>query len=763
MKKFSLSTLCLTALLGMVLSAPGWGQLPTRVKDIVAGAGGSNPELLTAVGNTLYFTATDEANGRELWKSDGTAAGTVLVRDIRPGSEDSEIRQLTAVGNTLFFSANDGTNGQELWKSDGMAAGTVRVKDIWPGADGSSPSYLTVADGALFFTADDGTNGRELWKSDGTEAGTVLVKNINLTGGSGIFENMAVVGNTVFFRADDGVTGPELWKSDGTEAGTVLVKDINPGINTDDPNFPYPNGSFPSNLTAVGNTLYFSANDGTAGNELWKTDGTEAGTVLVKDINPGVGGSGIDNTAVVGNTLFFSANDGTTGRELWKTDGTGAGTVLVKDIAPGSSGSFPVEMEALGNMLFFRVEGLMLYKSDGTAAGTVLVKDLDPTSNLGGDPRDLAAFNGLIYFNGDDGALGDELWKSDGTEAGTVLVADINPGPDGSAPERKAVVGNTLYFTADDGTTGYELWKLDAPAPPCDTRVALYPATPSKICQGQALPVTFSTVGSCPNPAPNTFLVQLSSATGSFANPTNLGSAAPGTTALLLPTNLPVGTGYRVRILSGNPATPSSASAPFRVDGPSLSLTPGVAGAPVCRGQAVTVSFSLPVGSCAFPEGNVFTAQLSSASGSFASPVNLGAVVPGVSNSVVIPAGVAAGTGYRIRVVSSSPVLTSSASIPFRVNACVSRMSAEEPELVVMPNPVSTGREIRVRVSGIGNPAFGLTSSTGRGVGILVKTDPEASEGEFVLVPEQPLPPGVYALSARGGNTRLTRRVLVGP
>ncbi len=118
---------------------------PFLVKDIFPGVFSSNPRYLTAVGNTLFFQAYDGVNGSELWKSDGTAAGTVLV-DILPGSYTSSSNPggLTAVGNTLYFRANDRVNGRELWKSDGTAAGTVLVKDIRPGSSGSSTysSYL---------------------------------------------------------------------------------------------------------------------------------------------------------------------------------------------------------------------------------------------------------------------------------------------------------------------------------------------------------------------------------------------------------------------------------------------------------------------------------------------------------------------------------------------------------------------------------------------------------------------------------------------
>ena len=296
--------------------------------------------------------------------------------------------------------------------------------------------------------------------------------------------------------------------------------------------------------------------------------------------------------------------------------------------------------------------------------------------------------------------------------------------------------------------------------------VALYPATPGALCQGDALPVTFSTLGGCSFPQGNVFTVQLSNASGSFANPRTLGLAQPGTTTFpaSLLSGLPAGTGYRVRVLSSNPALTSFASYPFELRFPGLSsLTPGVGGVPqggLCRGNNVTLS--LPTGSCAFPNGNQFTAQLSSATGSFASPVSLGVVQAGVPNSLTIPANSAAGTGYRIRVLSSQPASTSLASIPFRVNACNARLSAEEAELVVAPNPVKGGNafpgEIRVRVSGMDSPAFTLTGSTGRSMGLSVQPD---GSGEFVLTPRQALAPGVYAVQASEGTTRLTRRVLV--
>ncbi len=125
--------------------------------------------------------------------------------------------------------AVDGVHGWELWKSDGTAAGTTLVKDINPN-DSSRPWGLTPVGSTLFFVADDGTHGYELWRSDGTESGTTLVKNITPTDSSDLYAPNALtaVGDTLYFNTQDGVHGRELWKSDGTEAGTIMVKDINP-------------------------------------------------------------------------------------------------------------------------------------------------------------------------------------------------------------------------------------------------------------------------------------------------------------------------------------------------------------------------------------------------------------------------------------------------------------------------------------------------------------------------------------------------------
>jgi ELWxxDGT repeat protein len=426
--------------------------------DIFIGAGASNPAALTNVNGTLFFVAEDEIHGQELWKSDGTQAGTVLVKDIHAGSGSSNVSSLTNANGTLFFRAHDGVSGYELWRSDGTETGTILVKDIRPGGDGSVPINLTNLNGTLFFGADDGVHGLELWKSDGTDVGTVLVKDIRPALGGSNLQRLINVNGTLFFQANDGTTGAELWKSDGTEAGTVLVKDNRLGVDS----------SSPAYLTNVNGTLFFQANDGTNGAELWKSDGTEAGTAIVKDIRVGSTSSAPWFLINVDGTLFFSAEEGSHGRELWRSDGTEAGTVLMQDIRTGSGGSFPGYLTNVNGTLYFSaydgLAGQELWKSDGTEAGTVRVKDIRAGFN-GSSPGNLTNVKGTLYFRANDGVSGYELWKSDGTEAGTVLLKDVLPGSGSSEPGELTNVNGTLFFVANDGTHGAELWRFYRPRP----------------------------------------------------------------------------------------------------------------------------------------------------------------------------------------------------------------------------------------------------------------------------------------------------------
>lgn len=268
------------------------------------------------IGNTVFFVANDDVHGFELWKSDGTSAGTVLVKDIAPGAANSNIGSTASVGKTVYFSADDGTTGKELWKSDGTPDGTVLVKDLIPGKAGSNPHSLTNVGNVLHFGGEpDGW-----WKSDGTSKGTVKVdKQLFVEDFITLKHSLLVVG-----REDENSEIYALWKASPDTGRLEMIKEF---------------VDFGLSFVVFNNLLYFSADDCKHGEALWKSDGTSAGTLLVSDIN-GVETQDtlpiITDLTVAGDTLFFDGNDGIHGTELWKTDGTEKGTLMVKDLATGS-------------------------------------------------------------------------------------------------------------------------------------------------------------------------------------------------------------------------------------------------------------------------------------------------------------------------------------------------------------------------------------------------------------------------------------------
>lgn len=427
------------------------------VRDIWAGGESSAPKELAWMNGHMYFAGDSESTGIELWRTDGTEAGTILVADLNP-IEGSNPSWLSAGGGKVFFRANDGTSGDEVWVTDGTTAGTHLTLDIYPGPEGSHPEHIGVLNGVAYFMADDGTNGSELWMSDGTPEGTVMVRDINLGEGSSSPHWQTVMGEWIYFRANDGTHGDELWRTNGST--TELVKDINTGIE----------GSVPERFVVLGERLYFPAYTAQYGSELWTSDGTEAGTYMVKDINT-AGDASPKHVTVVGDQVFFAAENGMNGAELWASDGTMAGTRLVRDIWVGDAPSLPSNLVAAGSQLFFSAndgtqEGTALWKSNGTEAGTVKVKDIRPD----GEPAFLY-FTGLtgsdkLLFTANDGTAGVELWQSDGTSGGTFLVMDISSGGASSAPMSLTDGDGTLYFSASDQVHGRELWKYDPETPP---------------------------------------------------------------------------------------------------------------------------------------------------------------------------------------------------------------------------------------------------------------------------------------------------------
>ena len=250
--------------------------------------------------------------------------------------------------------------------------------------------------------------------------------------GSQTFETKA--GNTLVYFAANTANWSEpgqssqvgLWRSDGTEAGTVLLA------------APQFNGQ---PQVVLGDTLYF-----TVFGQLWKSDGTPEGTVRVKSVGT------MSNFFVAGTLVYFTVGD-----QIWRSDGTESGTFpLVSRLNDLTS----LQIVDLNGIAYFSnrttTDGRELWRSDGTVAGTRMVKNIHPGS-FGSDPLFLTKLNGLLYFVAEDGVYGPELWKSDGTEAGTELAFDIRPGRSGSDPSRLFAVNDALYIVVRNR----ELWKYD--------------------------------------------------------------------------------------------------------------------------------------------------------------------------------------------------------------------------------------------------------------------------------------------------------------
>ena len=389
------------------------------VKNINPGSADSDPKDFMVIGKTLYFAATNALTGRELWKTKGTKLSTKMVKDIRSGVDGSTPGDLANVGGTLFFSAYSLPSDKMLWKSDGTAAGTKLVKNIGSGND--LVTDIVNYNGKAFFRADDGINGSELWKSNGFAAGTKMVSNINIQpdiSASSTPQNLIVYNGKLYFTAQDFDNGFELFVSDGTEGGTTLFKSFYPGTTS----------SSPSGFTIFNNELFMSAKSGN-GREIWKTNGDPdvAYTHEVININPLSADSNPTFFTPVEGNLFFRANDGTNGIELWKTDGTTFNGTMVKNLNP-SGDSSPTELTTLNGILYFKAthsgSDFELWQSNGTDLGTTRVMDINPgagSSSLDG----MTAFKNGLLFAANDGTHGLELWYykptrifADGFESG---------------------------------------------------------------------------------------------------------------------------------------------------------------------------------------------------------------------------------------------------------------------------------------------------------------------------------------------------------
>jgi ELWxxDGT repeat protein len=282
-----------------------------------------------------------------------------------------------------------------------------------------------------------------------------LTKDINNSYQSSNPNKFIEFNGIVYFTATSGNQfGNELFRTDGTDTGTYLLKDIFEGTNS----------SNIDNFTIGDNVLFFTANDGVNGIEVWRTDGTDTGTYMVKNINPSGSSSPQDLIYLPSKkSILFSANDGSNGIELWMSDGTDNGTTLIKDINPIGNGS-PYNKILCDKYIYFVASdgstGTELWRTDGSSNGTILLKDIfngSSSSSIG----KMTVVDTLLFFRANNANTGVELYVSDGTGNGTILLLDINPNSNSSFPDNLISFNNKLFFTAGNSIIGNELYVSD--------------------------------------------------------------------------------------------------------------------------------------------------------------------------------------------------------------------------------------------------------------------------------------------------------------
>ncbi|MFT2009492.1 ELWxxDGT repeat protein [Pontibacter sp. 13R65] len=419
------------------------------LKNIHTGKMGLNFSMMKSVGNSIVFGANDPGTGvgYELMRYDSKTKVTSVLTDINKGAASSTPQDACKFKSKLFFSALQPETGRQLWVTDGTSDGTSLVSDMVPGQGSSSPTLLTnVCDHTLYFRISNDSRDH-LMITDGSSITKLIDVGVNSLGNSNWITNIIAAGEKAYFSVSGG--GDYLWASDGTEAGTVKIKDLKNiyQLTYGQDGYVYivanqtgssfsPLMLWKSDGTATGtkpvfepeqlpltnirdlfaynNAMYFVASNESSGNEIWKTDGTFAGTSMLKEIAPGkLSAISNPNFTIYNNKLYFAATDGEHGTELWSTDGTAANTVMVHDIAEGAHGSFP------GNL--------------------TLIED-------------------KMYFSATTPAYGTELWVTNGSSF--TMVADILPGENHSAPSNIMSIDKEIFFMANTASEGRQLWSL---------------------------------------------------------------------------------------------------------------------------------------------------------------------------------------------------------------------------------------------------------------------------------------------------------------
>lgn len=404
-------------------------SLPVSVKTgLKVGGGVQSGSLVGQHNNNLFFG--NNVNGGQLWTSNGTTSGTVLVHQF-DGANGFSPQNFISFGGSLYFLADSLASGIELYKSNGTSASTQILKDLTVGGASSNIRNLIVSGSYLYFLADIGS-GEQLFRTDGTSSGTIQLTTYSLPPFNLVSHN-----NQLYFVASDGIHGEEIFKTDGTNV--VLAANID-GQNTN---------SEPRHLTSVGNYLYFRADGGTGeGSELYRMDNLTQTPELVFDVMPGATGSSIEYIFNFMGAVLFSAFESTHGRELWIS--SDLGTNIVSDVAVGNINSNPVGLVEHNSEVFFKSYrsdvGYELFKTDGVEVS--LVEDIR-TGVADSNLSNLQVVNNFLYFLANNGNNGVELHRLNPDQE-VEMISDLTAGGNSSDLVHFININQKLIFFKRD-------------------------------------------------------------------------------------------------------------------------------------------------------------------------------------------------------------------------------------------------------------------------------------------------------------------------
>ena len=461
-----------------------------------------NEDWIAFLGNDAIISLRHANLGYQLYRSNGTAAGTQLLKDFSSQSPglSADLDHAAEWNGKLYFNGQVSLNKRKLFVTDGTPAGTVPVAQ---GATvPSEPRDMLVFAGALFFTAETTTTGRELFRYDGANLTQITGFGIGAYFGAG--SELTAVGGQLFF-VDGDASNSQLVVSDGTGLGTQQVSNVLAG------NFQHPI----QNLTAMGNgRLLFSGISSTGNAALWTVDPATLNATMIAELD-GFSGTQASYPSApirVGKHAYIAA-ESAQGRGLWRIQadlsfaevvpgaqldlqldptyyelaagavlfmmGAAAGlgaepyvyegltdsVLLLGDLSPGAPGTVVYAQQLFHGELYFVAETIQmggvsevaLWKTDGTAAGTVKVHDAAPS-------KVLELLGDRLAFMNTDAVNGTELWSTDGTPGGAALVVDLTPGSASSTVRLPLGAGDLMYFVLKESVLGGTLYATDGTA-----------------------------------------------------------------------------------------------------------------------------------------------------------------------------------------------------------------------------------------------------------------------------------------------------------